>query len=174
MGRMQEQNFPFPGSPPASGSSEIPTLSLSLLRARLVKLADNLYQAGNPSSSSADWWASTLERINMALSHLDTLETSELEGEFGKNLLVEPLVPTPNPTIVPSVLFRTRPIPEWEQQWNEETAAGAAKSGNSLQDTKAATIELHNEITQRDEEYLELLEWLEERKFSTRVSEMQE
>lgn len=109
----------------------------------------------------------------MAMSHLDTLEASELEGEFGKNLLVEPLAPTPDPTIVPSLLlFRTRPIPEWEQQWKEETAA--AKNANSLQDTKAATIELHNEITQRDEEYLELPEWLEERKFSTRPSEMQE
>jgi hypothetical protein len=106
----------------------------------------------------------------MALSHLDTLETCELEGDFGKNLLVEPLVPTPNPTIIPSVLFRTRPIPEWEEEWKAQTAS--ARVNHSMQSKKTATIELHNEITQRDEEYLELLEWLEERKqLSLRPSE---
>ena len=120
-----------PTASPTQSSSEPShslTYQLSLIRSRLRKVADNLFQSSKSLPQQAPDWNTLLSKLNMSLSHLETLESPcsamfadqcELATESESSLravLVEPAVVTPDPLTIPSVLLRKKCIPDVECQ----------------------------------------------------------
>lgn len=146
---------------------------LGLLRSRLRKVADNLFQITNGARSIE--WPALLEKLNMAVSHLDALTATsatdmddtgyaEFQPEndsFLTNVLVQPVTVTPDPLTIPSVLLRKRPIPEVEEQYQKILADGYA---NSTTPGRDEIVRLHDEMLQHDQQLVDVLDWLEVRK----------
>ena len=146
---------------------------LELLRSRLRKVADNLFQITNNAHGIE--WRRLAEKLNMAVSHLDTLGSGSTAagGETGHaefqpqsesllaSIVVQPVVATPDPLTIPNVLLRKRAIPEVEAL--HQTSVNANQSAANVPG-KHEIVQLHDEMLKHDEELVEVLDWLEERK----------